>query len=334
MSTALQPEGYDTLLQEIRGLLQTARNRAYQAVDNIKVQAYWQVGERLVRAELEHKDRADYGSRVIEQLARDLGMAARVIYEIVQFYRTYPLGHTLRTELSWSQYVILVRVADARERAFYEVQAVRNGWSVRDLEEQIRSGLYGRTLREGALPLQTAPTAPATRPEDAFRGVFQFEVPGLPAPFDEEDLERTLLANFERLVAELGPDFYIRRRQQPLTIDGQIHRIDLELYCRAIPCIVIVDLKLGPFEDRDVGQMNKYVNYYRERVPRYDWEKPPIGLIICARAGQEEVRYALGGLEEKIFVAEYRLKLPSEATIKEGLSGAAPEAGGTGAGAP
>ena len=97
MRTALQPEGYDTLLQEIRGLLQTARNRAYQAVDNIKVQAYWQVGERLVRAELEHKDRADYGSRVIEQLARDLGMAARVIYEIVQFYRTYPLVHTLRT---------------------------------------------------------------------------------------------------------------------------------------------------------------------------------------------------------------------------------------------
>jgi len=310
---------YDVLLGEIRGLLQTARARAYQAVDNLKVQAYWQVGERIVRAELEHKERADYGARALEQLARDLGIARRTMYEIVQFYRTYPLVHMLRADLSWSQYVVLVRVGDDRERAFYEVQAARNGWSVHDLEAQIRAGLYGRTLRAGPAPLSVATTAPALRPEDAFRSVFQFEVPGLPADFSEDDLERALLANFEHFVAELGPDFYIRRRQQPLTIDGQVHRIDVELYCRAIPAVVVCDLKLGPFDDRDVGQMNKYVTYYRERVPRYEWEKPPIGLIICARAGQEEVRYALGGLEEKIFVAEHRVKLPSEDAIKAGL---------------
>jgi len=316
------PPDYDALLGEVRGLLQTARDRAYQAVDNIKVQAYWQVGERIVRAELEHQDRAEYGARVIEQLARDLGIARRTLYEIVQFYRAYPLVHTLRAALSWSQYVVLVRVGDARERAFYEAQAARNGWSVHDLEEQLRTDLYGRTQREGTAPLVAAPTAPALRPEDAFRSVYHFDVPGLPAGFSEDVLERTLLAHFEQFVAELGPDFYIRRRQQPLTIDGQVHRIDLDLYCRAIPAVVICDLKLGPFDDRDVGQMNKYVNYYRERVPRYDWEKPPIGLIICAHAGQEEVRYALGGLEEKIFVAEYRVKLPSEDDIKKGLHAA------------
>ncbi len=318
MSDMVPLADYDTLLHEVRGLLQTARNRAYQAVDNLRVQAYWQVGERLVRAELEHRDRADYGRQVIERLSRDLGVAQRLIYEIVQFYRTYPLVHMLRPELSWSQYGILLRVADPQARAFYESQAVRSGWSVRELEEQVRSDLHGRSLREGIAPA-AATVALAMRPEDTFRGVFHFDVPGLPAGFDEEDLERALLANFERFVAELGPDFYIRRRQQPLTIDGQLHRVDLELYCRAIPAIVVVDLKAGIFEDRDVGQMNKYVNYYRERVPRYPWEKPPIGLIICARAGQEEVRYALGGLEEKIFVAEYRVKLPSEAEIKQGL---------------
>jgi len=318
---ALLPE-YDALLREVRGLLETSRNRAYQAVDNIKVQAYWQVGERIVRAELEHKERADYGKRVVERLARDLRMARRLLFEIVQFYRTYPLMHTLRAELSWSQYGVLMRVGDARARAFYEGQAVRNGWSVRDLEEQVRSDLYARSVREGATAAPVIPdgiVAEAVRPEDAFRSIYHFEVPGLPAPFSEDALERALLSHFERFVAELGPDFYIRRRQQPLTIDGQVHRIDLELYCRAIPAVVICDLKLGPFDDRDVGQMNKYVNYYRERVPRYPWEKPPIGLIICARAGQEEVRYALGGLEEKIFVAEYRVKLPSEETIKRGL---------------
>jgi len=316
---SVMPGDYTVLLGEIRGLLQTARNRAYQAVDNIKVQAYWQVGERIVRAELEHKERADYGARVIEHLARDLGIAKRTLYEIVQFYRAYPLVHTLRADLSWSQYVVLVRVGDARERAFYEAQAARNVWSVHDLEEQIRAGLYARTLREGLPPSALATTVPALRPEDAFRSVFHFEVPGLPAGYDEAQLEGALLSNFERFVAELGPDFYIRRRQQPLTIDGRVHRIDLELYCRAIPAIVVCDLKLDAFQDRDVGQMNKYVTYYRERVPRYEWEKPPIGLIICARAGQEEVRYALGGLEERIFVAEYRVKLPSEDDIKKGL---------------
>jgi len=325
---ALLPE-YDALLREVRGLLETSRNRAYQAVDNIKVQAYWQVGERIVRAELEHKERADYGKRVVERLAHDLRMARRLLFEIVQFYRTYPLMHTLRAELSWSQYGVLMRVGDARARAFYEGQAVRNGWSVRDLEEQVRSDLYARSVREGATAAPVIPdgiVAEAVRPEDAFRSIYHFEVPGLPAAFSEDALERALLSHFERFVAELGPDFYIRRRQQPLTIDGQVHRIDLELYCRAIPAVVICDLKLGPFDDRDVGQMNKYVNYYRERVPRYPWEKPPIGLIICARAGQEEVRYALGGLEEKIFVAEYRVKLPSEETIKRGLHTMPPDA--------
>jgi len=319
MGNVVPPADYEALLREVRGLLETSRNRAYQAVDNIRVQAYWQVGERIVRAELENQGRADYGRQIVERLARDLGMAQRLMYEIVQFYRSYPLVHTLRAELSWSQYGVLMRVGDARARAFYEGQAVRNGWSVRDLDEQIRSDLYGRSAREGAVPLAVAAATPAMRPEDAFRSIYHFDVPGLPAGFSEEALERALLANFERFVAELGPDFYIRRRQQPLTIDGQAHRIDLELYCRAIPAVVICDLKLGPFDDRDVGQMNKYVNYYRERMPRYPWEKPPIGLIICARAGQEEVRYALGGLEEKIFVAEYRVKLPSEVQIKRGL---------------
>ncbi len=320
------PEGYDTLLQEVRGLLATARNRAYQAVDNLRVQAYWQVGERLVRAELEHRDRADYGRRVIERLAADLGMARRLLFEIVQFYRAYPLVHLLRAELSWSQYGVLMRVADARARTFYEGLTVRNGWSVRELEEQVRADLYGRSLRAGTAPPALAAPAAALRPEEAFRTVFQFEVPGLPAGFAEADLERVLLVNFEQLVAELGPDFYLRRRQQPLTIDGQLHRVDLELYCRGIPTIVLVDLKIGAFEDRDVGQMNKYVTYYRERVPHYPWEKPPIGLIVCAHAGQETVRYALGGLEEKIFVAEYRLKLPSEARIQEGLGLLGPDA--------
>jgi len=161
--------------------------------------------------------------------------------------------------------------------------------------------------------------APALRPEDAFRSLYSFAGPGLPAEYGEAHLEAGLLANFQRFLEELGPGFYVRRSQQTIIIDGQLHSVDLELYNRAIPATVLCDLKLGPFKDAYVGQMNKYVSYYRERVPRYAWEKPTIGLVVCESAGRDEVRYALAGLEEKIFVAEYQVRLPTTEKIKERL---------------
>lgn len=319
MSTVGQPEGYDALLQEIRGLLQAARNRAYQAVDNIKVQAYWQVGERLVRAELAHKERADYGARLIERLARDLGLTRSTLFRIVRFYRAYPLVTALSPQISWSHYELLAALDDRDERTFYETETRRHAWGVRQLDEQIKAGLYQRAVQAPRPPVLTPQPVPALRPEEAFRSLYSFAVPGLPAAFDEAQLEGALLAHFQRFLEELGPGFYVRRSQQTIVIDGQYHSVDLELYNRDIPCIVLVDLKVGPFRDAYVGQMNKYVSYYRERVPRHAWEKPAIGLIVCESAGREEVRYALAGLEERIFVAEYQVRLPTEDLIKERL---------------
>ncbi len=319
MSDVARPEGYDALLDEVRGLLQAARNRAYQAVDNIKVQAYWQVGERIVRAELEHKERADYGARVVEQLARDLKMTRQMLARIVRFYRAYPIITALNTQISWSHYEDLAALEDRAEREFYEAEVARNAWSVRQLDEQIKGGLYARAL-QGPRPVVVAPpVAPALRPEDAFRTLYSFTVPGLSADFDEAQLEGALLATFQRFLEELGPGFYVRKSQQPIVIDGRYHSVDLELYNRDIPATVLCDLKLGPFRDAYVGQMNKYVSYYRERVPRHDWEKPTIGLVVCESAGRDEVRYALAGLEERVFVAEYQVRLPTEETIKERL---------------
>jgi len=313
------PDDYATLLGEIRGLLQTARARAYQAVDNIKVQAYWQVGERIVRAELDHKERADYGARVVEQLAGDLHVGRTTLFRILRFYRAYPLMATLSTQISWIHYDLLSGIEDLAERAFYEAEIVRGAWSTRQLEDQIKAGLYQRAVQAPRPLVSTAQVAPAVRVEDAFRSLYSFAVPGLPTDFDEAQLEGALLANFQRFLEELGPGFYVRRSQQPILIDGQYHSIDVELYNRAIPATVLCDLKLGPSKDAYVGQMNKYVAYYRERVPLYEWEKPTIGLIVCESAGRDEVRYALAGLEEKIFVAEYQIRLPTAERIKERL---------------
>jgi len=268
---------------------------------------------------LDHKERADYGGRVIEQLARDLKMSRPVLFRIVRFHRVYPVVTTLSSEISWSHYDILSGIDDRAEREFYEAEVVRGAWGVRRLDEQIKAGLYTRAVREPHATARAPRITPALRPEDAFRSLYSFTVPGLPAGYDEAQLEGALLSNFQRFLEELGPGFYVRRSQQPILIDGQYHSVDVELYNRDIPATVLCDLKLGLFKDAYVGQMNKYVSYYRERVPRHDWEKPTIGLIVCESAGRDEVRYALAGLEERVFVAEYQVRLPTVEKIKERL---------------
>jgi len=216
-------------------------------------------------------------------------------------------------ELSWSHYVSLTQLDDREERRFYEVQAIRSGWSVRELRQNIKSDLYQQAKARGEL-VTTMPLE-LPEPSEAFKDVYHWDFLSLSPSYTERELEDALIASVERLLMELGPDFYLGGRQQKMIIDGQIHTVDLEFYHRGLQCIVLVDLKRGPFKSDYVGQMNKYLNYYKENK-RYEWEKPPIGLIICEHKGVEEVRYALGDLEEKIFVAEYKLKLPSEEDIK------------------
>jgi len=310
-------ESYSSLLADIRALIKQAQGRAYQAVDNIRVQTYWQIGERIVRASLEHQDRAEYGQEVIKRLAVDLEISERNLYNAVAFYRAYPILQTVSAELSWSHYVELTQLNVREERRFYEVQAIRGRWSVRELRKNILSDLYQQAKVSGELVTTMPLELPF--PSEAFKDVYQWDFLKLKPSYTERELEDALIASVERLLLELGPDFYLGGRQQKMIIDGQIHTVDLEFYHRGLQCIVLVDLKRGPFKSDYVGQMNKYLNYYKENK-RYEWEKPPIGLIICEHKGVEEVRYALGDLEEKIFVAEYKLRLPKEEEIKHLLS--------------
>ena len=131
-------EGYDSLLQDIKSILQKGLYKAYQAVDNLKVQTYWQIGERIVREEFAQRDRADYGKRIIESLARDLNFSRRLMFDIVQFYRTYPIVHALHAQLSWTHYRLLSSIKNDEERQFYEIQTIRNSWSYRELEKRFK----------------------------------------------------------------------------------------------------------------------------------------------------------------------------------------------------
>lgn len=308
---------YQTLLYELQSIIAKGQYTAYKAVDNIKVQTYWQIGERIVREELAHKDRADYGKHLIETLAIDLGIKWQRLYEIVQFFKVYPIFRTLSGKLSWSHYIELIAISNEKARTFYENKIILRSWSVRELRKQIESRLYEQSSPQEIEEVFRA-KLPAIRPQEVFKDAYSFHFIELDRHEGERDLETKILLNCPTFLKELGPDFAFLSNQVPLKIDAETHFIDLVLYHRAIPCVILVDLKIGKLDSRDIGQMNKYVEYWR-RHRQFEHEKDTIGLIICREAGREEVVYALGGLEEKIFVAEYKVKLPSEAKIKKAL---------------
>ena len=311
-------QGYKDLLQELKSLLAKGQYAAYKVVDNIRVQTYWQLGERIVREELNNQGRADYGKYLVDNLAVDLGVKRQRLYEFVQFYRVYPIVRSVIGQLSWTHYLVLIDIDHNKKRHFYESQAVRHSWSVRELKKQIKANLYENT------PKQKIEDVLKTKlpPEDTqkiFKNTYDF------SPFielqpdrSEKALENKILENFEMFLQELGADFSILGRQVPLKIDGETHYIDMVLYHRGIPCMVLIDLKIGKLDSRDIGQMNKYIGYYR-RNKQYEHEKDTIGLIICREAGREEIAYALDGLEEKIFIAKFKVMLPSEDKIKRAI---------------
>ena len=223
----------------------------------------------------------------------------------------------LRTQLSWAHYRELIVIEDSKEREFYENKIIINSWSSRELQKHIKAKLYGNTpKKEIQAVFQTQ--LPAVRPQEVFKDTYDFDFIKLRSNPNEKELEDKILANFENFLKELGQDFAILGRQVPIKIDRQTHFIDMVLYHRGIPCVVLVDLKIGRLAAQDIGQMNKYIGYWR-RHKQYAHEQPAIGLIICREAGREEVIYALDGLEEKIFIARYKVKLPSEAKIKRAL---------------
>jgi len=311
---------YSVLFNDVKSILEKAKYKAYKAVDNLRVQTYWQIGERIVREELRHKERADYGRKVIQKLAEDLRITRALLFEIVQFFRTYPIVHTLCGQLSWSHYGVLIRISKNNIREFYEEQIKQNNWSVRELGRQIKSGLYERMNKQGKiiaeLKMRHGEQAHVRAlPEKIFKDSYNFDFLKIDDMRYEKTVEESLVRNVESLLLEFGQDFSLAGRQRKIMIDNQTHFVDLEFYHRGIPCIVIVDIKIGKFKSEYAGQMNKYLNYYRERR-KYDWEKDPIGLIICENKGEEEVRFALGGLANKIFVAEYKAKLPTEKEIR------------------
>ncbi|WP_345236823.1 PDDEXK nuclease domain-containing protein [Hymenobacter saemangeumensis] len=225
----------------------------------------------------------------------------------------------LLSRLSFSHFLELLPLDNPLQRAFYEVQAVKNSWSVRELKRAINSALYERTGlstdkaavlagHAGAQPLAVA---------DVVKNPYVLEFLGLEerASYSESELETAIIAHLQTFLVELGRGFCFEARQKRITFDNEHYFIDLVFYHRILKCHVLVDLKIGAFSHADAGQMNVYLNYYRENEMT-DGDNPPVGLILCAQKNETLVRYATTGLAEQLFVSKYRVNLPSEEELQ------------------
>lgn len=224
-----------------------------------------------------------------------------------------------RFRLPWSAYARLLTVKNRHARSFYEMEALRGGWSVRQLDRQIQSQFYERTVlsRNKAAVLRKGMRAlrgDAVTAEEGIKDPYVLEFLSLRDEYSESNLEQALTGHLELFLLELGGDFCFVARQRRLRIGDEWYRVDLVFYHRRLRCLVLVDLKLGRFTHGDAGQMHMYLNYGAEHWTGPD-ENPPVGLILCARKNDALAHYALSNLPTKVLAAEYRTILPDEETI-------------------
>jgi predicted nuclease of restriction endonuclease-like (RecB) superfamily len=340
--TEIDDAAYGAVLADVTGLLESARHAAAGSVNSIMTATYWAIGRRIVEFEQEGKGRAAYGTRLVARLAVDLtkrfgrGFGAVNLAQMRKFYQTWPVREIFQTPseklgrqasasipsrfpLSWSHYVKLLSVEKPEARTFYEAEALRGGWTVRQLDRQIGTQFYERTLlsRNKAAMLkkgQVAKPEDALTPEQEIKDPLVLEFLDLKDEYSESDLEEALIHHLETFLLELGDDFTFVGRQRRLRIDDEWYRIDLLFFHRRLRCLILIDLKLNKLTAGDVGQMLLYCNYAREHWTR-PGENPPVGLILCAEHRAGVAKYALEGLPNKVLAARYRTALPSEETL-------------------
>jgi len=223
--------------------------------------------------------------------------------------------------LSWTHYIKLMRITNEQERIFYEIEAINNNWSIRELNRQFDTSLFERLVlsrdKQGILEL-TKKGQVIEKPEDAIKDPLVLEFLGLKEHerYSETDLEQKIIDRLEEFLLELGKGFAFISRQKRITIDDSHFYIDLVFYNRLLKCFVIVDLKIGELKHQDLGQIQMYVNYY-DRFEKLPEENPTIGIIICKDKKDALVEITVPQENKQIFASKYELIIPSKETLKQ-----------------
>jgi len=357
----LSSTDYKGIHGDIVAILESSRRAAARSVNALMTATYWEVGRRVVEFEQGGENRAAYGQALLVRLSGDLtkrfgrGFGVDNLELMRLFYQTYPpaaISESLIRKsadtsarpnselvirkfdleqlatvfpLSWTHYVHLMRrTRSTDERSFYETEALRGGWSVRQLDRQISSQFHTRAMlsKNKRTMLEKGSKAHPSdfvTPEEAIKDPYVLEFLDLKDEYSESQLEDALVHRLEDFLLELGGDFAFVGRQRRLRIGESWFRVDLLFFHRRLRCLVIIDLKLTELNHADVGQMHMYCNYAREHWT-LPGENPPVGLILCARTNAAVARYALEGLPNKVLAAEYHTVLPDEKLLAEELA--------------
>jgi predicted nuclease of restriction endonuclease-like (RecB) superfamily len=318
----------DAFVGEIRTIIDNARSAAIRSVDFNRVQMYWNIGRRIVEEEQHGKERADYGTYLIKNLAKELepeygsGFGVRQLEQSRQFYRTYPIANTLRSQLNWSQYRRLIQIEDPDKREYYELESVNGGWTARETERQINSMLYERLLlsneKEKVLAVARNQRIPES-PTEVIKDPMVLEFLGLErkAAYYEKDLESAIISHIAEFLLEMGKGFSFVARQKRILLEDDEFFADLVFYNRLLRCFVVVELKTGKLTHQDLGQLQMYVNYY-DRCEKQEDENPTIGILLCSDKNDTVVKMALPEDNSTILASKYQLYLPTtEQLIKE-----------------
>ncbi len=317
------------IYEEIRNLLKSARENIVLNVNSTMTKTYFLIGKRIVEEEQNGNKRAEYGKSLLKTLSQKLsqefgkGFSETNLEQMRKFYKVYGIPQTLSEEfkLSWSHYLILMRMDNIAERNFYEIEAVQNNWSLRELRRQIDSALYERLVlsrdkekvKELAFKGQII-----EKPEDVVKDPYILEFLGLEekSGYSENKLETEIISRLEMFLLELGKGFTFVGRQVRFTFDEKHFRVDLVFYNRLLKCFVLIDLKIGEVTHQDLGQMQMYVNYY-DRFVKLSDENKTIGIIICKDKNDTLVKMTLPEDNNQIFASRYMTILPSKEDFKK-----------------
>ena len=329
-SAAALPQA--TFFDDVRAILRQARRKAYAASNFIMVEAYWQIGQRIVLEEQSGKNRADYGSYLIAKLARQLGeefgngLSVANLWNFRQFYLTFPSKeklYALRRELTWTHWRLLMRVEHAAARDYYIHEAAEQGWNTRLLERNIASRAYERLLAQPrkATPAATPSAQPQLpNPSEFIKDPYVLEFLGLPetAAPRERALEDALVLRLRDFLMELGKGFSFVGRQMRVSTETTHFYVDLVFYNYLLKCFVLIDLKTRKLAHADIGQMDMYVRLFDD-LKRGPDDNPTLGIILCADKDDTLVRYSVLSERQQLFASKYRLVLPSEEELRDEL---------------
>ena len=312
-------------INEIKRILKNARQKAYTAVNSAMVEAYWEIGRRIVEEEQNGKETAEYGKEILQNLSKELteefgkGYSYRTLREIRQFYlmfSDFEKWRTVSAKLTWSHFQKVLRISDKKARIFYLTEAAENMWSVRTLDRNISTLYYNRivaSIDKKIVENEMKEKTKKLQAEEFIKNPVVLEFLDLPTnmSYTENELEKALTDDIQKFMMELGKGFAFVERQQHIHTENSDFYIDLVFYNYILKCFVIVELKTEKLTHQDIGQLDMYVRMYDD-LKKQENDNPTIGLLLCTETDRTIIKYSVLNDNKNLFASKYINYLPSE----------------------